>query len=98
MRSTPRRPDQVKVLLAMVIEEVTTKDRVIEEIRLRPEAMPFFAFPDPVLVFAPPDGLRGSEAKAPDPLAWYAVSPAIQGQSVGEAVRQSRQIRSPSSS
>lgn len=51
-------PDQVKQLLAMVVEKVTTKDRVVDEIRLRPEAMQFFASPDPVLVLAPPDGLE----------------------------------------
>ncbi len=51
-------PDQVKQLIAMVVDEVTTKDRVVHEIRLRPEAMPFFASPDPVLALAPPDGLE----------------------------------------
>jgi hypothetical protein len=45
-------------LLAMVVEEVTTRDRVVDDIRLRPVAMPFFASPDPVLVLAPPDGLE----------------------------------------
>jgi hypothetical protein len=51
-------PDQVKQLIAMVVEDVTTKDRVVHEIRLRPEAMPFFASADPVLVLAPPDGFE----------------------------------------
>src|SRR4029450_7380774 len=51
-------PDQVKQLITMVVEEVTTKDRVVDGIRLRPEAMPFFASQDPVLALAPPDGLE----------------------------------------
>ena len=50
----------------MVVEEVTAKDRVAGEIRLRSEAMPFFASPDP-LGLAPPDGLRGLAAKVLDP-------------------------------
>jgi hypothetical protein len=41
-----------------VVEEVTTKNRDVDEIRLRPEAMPFFASPDPVQILAPPDGLE----------------------------------------
>ena len=45
--------DQVKRLLAMMIEEVTENDRVVGEIRLRPEAMAFIASPDPVLVWRP---------------------------------------------
>ncbi len=50
-------PDQVKQLIAMIVDEVTTKDRVVDEIRLRPEAMPFFTAAE-TLVLAPPDGLE----------------------------------------
>jgi hypothetical protein len=45
---------------------------VVEEMRLRPDAMPFFASPDPVLVLAPPDGRRGARGKADDALSWFA--------------------------
>lgn len=37
----------------MVVEEVTTRDRVVDEIRLRPEAMPFFASPTPLWPWRP---------------------------------------------
>ena len=50
--------DQAKQLIAMVVEEVTTKDRVVHEILLRSQAMPFFAAPESVLVLAPPDGFE----------------------------------------
>jgi hypothetical protein len=43
----------------MVIEEVTTVDRAVDEIRLRPEALLFFGSPDPALLLAPPDGPQG---------------------------------------
>ena len=36
-----------------------------------------------VVTVAPPDGLRGAEAKAYDPLAWYAVSRSISMQLTG---------------
>ena len=56
----------------MVAEDVTTKDRAVGEIRLRPEAMPSFASPGPVLVFSAPGRLWGAVSKLSDPLAWYA--------------------------
>ena len=47
----------------MVVKEVTTRDRAVDEGRLRPEAMPFFASPDPVLASGAPGRTRGLAAQ-----------------------------------
>jgi hypothetical protein len=45
----------------MVVEEVTTKNRVVGRIRLRPEAMPFVASPDPVSASGAPRTASGAQ-------------------------------------
>jgi hypothetical protein len=49
-------PGQVKRLAAMLAEEVTTVDRRVASIRLRPEAMPFFEGAEADLVWPPRTG------------------------------------------
>lgn len=67
-------PRNARVVLTLVVEEVSTMDRAVHEIRLRSEAMPFFRSWDPDLVLAPPDGLRASPPDSGAGLEWYAAS------------------------
>jgi hypothetical protein len=53
----------------MLVEEVTRKERKVDGIRLRPEALPFFAQAHLGSGLAPPDGL---EPPTPTTLDWYA--------------------------
>jgi len=66
------RPEQLRELIGMLVERVRMTADGEYEIEPVPAARPFFANAESSLL-APPDGLRGSEAKACDALAWYAI-------------------------
>ena len=58
-------PDLIKLLLEMVVEQVTTKVRVVDEIRLPPEAMRFFGSAEQRFGVAPRTDSGAHEANRP---------------------------------
>jgi hypothetical protein len=64
--------DQVKQLIALVVEDVTTKDRKIDEVRLRPGARPFFRAGG-ASVWCP-RAASGTQQRRADDLGWYAMA------------------------
>lgn len=54
---TAASPAQVKELLLLLVERVTTRDRAVDDIVLKPAALPFFA-EQPDLACAPPEGIE----------------------------------------
>jgi hypothetical protein len=63
-------PEQLKELVKMLVQRVTTQQRAFASVQIVPAALPFFA--PPTLLVAPPDGLEPQSGKALDPLGWYA--------------------------